>query len=224
MYFVQQVLLPSSGSSLDSQLSLSLSGYEHGTGHYYYCNRAALCLCLTSSLSPCAHPRHLQILRSVDGITQPDRSVRQHLASCLALARRAAATCSSRMPVCRNIEPIPRCSGTNMYSLAPICYASQIVQGRLHAARSTTCLSRVFLPPSLSPSSSGSLSRPPGMRSQENRPAKTRCEEFGGLRKRQVRSLLDATQTHEAIGRPVRLIICHGRLMHPVPNPTAFVQ
>lgn len=99
MYFVQQVLLPSSGSSLDSQLSLSLSGYEHGTGHYYYCNRAALCLCLTSSLSPCAHPRHLQILRSVDGITQPDRSVRQHLASCLALARRAAATCSSRMPL-----------------------------------------------------------------------------------------------------------------------------
>ncbi|KAL7816205.1 hypothetical protein V8C26DRAFT_97674 [Trichoderma gracile] len=80
------------------------------------------------------------------------RSVRQHLASSLALARRAAATCSRSMPVCRNIEPIPRCSGTNMcfFSLAPICYAFQIAQGRLHAATFYD-LSVTNLPPSVPP-------------------------------------------------------------------------
>lgn len=81
-------------------LTPTLSRCEHGTGSWYYYNRRVLCLCLTSSLFPCAHPLHLQDLRPVDGITEFDRSVRQHLASCLALARRATATCSSSMPVC----------------------------------------------------------------------------------------------------------------------------
>lgn len=173
-----------------------------------------LCLCLTSSLSPCAHPQRLPILRPVDGITQPDRSVRQHLASCLALAKRATATCSRSMPVCRNVEPIlPRSSGTiNMCSLAPICYASQMTQGRLHAARSTTCLSRIS--PFLSPSSSDSPSRPPGMRSQENRPTKTRSR--GISRASQAPGPLSARWDANTRSNRFSAPICHGRLWHPV--------
>lgn len=88
-----------------------------------------------------------------------------------------------------------------MCSLAPICYASQITQGQLHAARPTTCLSRVSLPLArlslfLWLAVPPSWYAFPGEQIDQDEIPRS----FRGPHKRQVRSLLDATQTHEAIG------------------------